>query len=262
MSLRSLSTEKMVQISSAWVDPKRHRKTLSALPLVAGLIAPIDAAHEGLLTIQTTHATASVDAELALIQEKQGKLDVRHDRKMRGTIGVLGGLAELADTPEEAQALLDLRDRLCPDGLRGTNKSYDEEAGAAKLLPARLDEASLKLLGKIAIPGGKLSDAVKSWTGAADELGALEVKKAMLLKEQASGKGARPADVLRARNQWIRVARALESTLAIAGDEATIEAILGPLHEAEARADRRLGGGEEAPEPAPEAADGAKDPVK
>ena len=85
MSLRSLSTEKMVQISSAWVDPKRHRKTLSALPLVAGLIVPIDAAHEGLLTIQTTHATASVDAELALMDWALAHAHEVQPREQHGT---------------------------------------------------------------------------------------------------------------------------------------------------------------------------------
>ena len=44
-------------------------------------------------TLAIDAADHHVLAELALIQEKQGKLDVRHDRKMRGTIGVLGGLA-------------------------------------------------------------------------------------------------------------------------------------------------------------------------
>jgi hypothetical protein len=129
---------------------------------------------------------------------------------------------------------------LCPDGLKGTIKSYVDEAGAAKLLHGRLDEGAKKQLGKIAIPGGKLIDAVNDWTASAEKLGALENDKSALLKQADAPEGRRPQDVINARNRWIQAIAALETGLAISGaDEATVAKLLSPLHDAEAKAARK-----------------------
>jgi hypothetical protein len=159
---------------------------------------------------------------------------------MRGAIKLLEALAELADNPDDARRYLELRDVLCPEGLKGTIKSYVDEAGAAKLLHGRLDESMKKQLGKIAIPGGKLLDAVNDWTDSAEQLGALENEKSALMKLADAPEGRRPQDVIDARNRWIRVVSALETALAISGaDEETVARILAPLQDAEAKAGRR-----------------------
>jgi hypothetical protein len=242
MSYRDLSTEKMVQLSGPWVDPKRQRKAIESLPLAAALLPAIDEAHHGLLTIQSTQRAPRTS--LAALQGEQTTRDKRHDRKMRGTINLLGALADLADDADASEQYLTLRDHLCPDGLKGITKSYDEEAGAAKLLPGRLDDADRKLLGKIAIPGGKLADAVDAWTTEAEALGVLEAQKVALLRQESEGEGVRKSDVQRARNQWIRSVRALEANLLLTPKGAEVAGdLLESLHEAEAQAGRKRGAG-------------------
>jgi hypothetical protein len=210
---------------------------LERLPVVSALLPAIEAAHQGLLRSRPAPPTGSGD-ELAAILEKQARLDALHDRKMRGAIALLDALADIADDAQDAERYRALRDHLCPDGIEGTAKSYAEEAGAARLLPGRLDESDGKLLQKIAIPGGKLADVVEAWTDAAEVLGALEAKKEGLSRQPEAGQGR--ADVVRAKQQWIRVARALETNILLSGAaEEAMNAILGPLYEAEVKADRR-----------------------
>jgi hypothetical protein len=234
---RNLTTETMVQLSEAWLDPKRARTSLSSLPVVSALLPKIEEAHGELLARQPAAPSGAVVARITAIQAKQAALDARHDRKMRGAVKLLDALADLADDPEDAHRYQELSVLLCPEGVKGIIKSYSDESGAAKLLEGRIDDGVKKQLGKIAIPGGKLLDTVNDWIEAAVELGALDDEKNALGKE-----GARPSDAIDARNKWIRTAAALETALEISGaDETAIAKILGPLRDAEARADRRKG---------------------
>src|SRR5262245_23424425 len=136
MSLANLTTETMVILSERLVDPKKYRKQLTALPLVAPLVPVLQQVHEDLVAKQKMGS--AIAAEIATLQKQQGERDSRHDRKIRGTHAVLTGFAELADDPEEARLLLDLRDRLLPIGLKAMTRSYVDEAGDAARLPARL----------------------------------------------------------------------------------------------------------------------------
>ena len=238
MAKRDLTTETMVQVTESWLDPKGMRTILSGLPIVSALVAKLEEANADLLARQIPSPGAAA-AQIAAIQAAQMKLDAEHDRKMRGAVNLLAALADLASDPAEAQRYLALRDLLCPDGLKGIIKSYTDESGAAKLLRRRLDEAAKKQLGKIAIPGGKLLDAVSDWMAAAEKLGTLENEKNALVQADAP-EGIRASDVINARNRWIRVVATLESALEISGaDAATITAILMPLRDAEAKAERR-----------------------
>ena len=241
MAYRNLSTEQMVHISADWLDPKGWRPVLLSIAMVAELVPKLEDVHEALISKQPT--TSAILARVTVIQEKQGVVDILHDRKLRGAIGLLSSLADLTDEPLKAASYLDLRDRLSPEGLRATIKSYTEEAGAAKMLLGRLDESSRQLLATIATPDGTLMDAVNAWTRAGRELGALESEK-IALNQQLTSEGGkvRPLDVMKARNRWIRLAHALESNLELSDtDEATVARILGSLHDGEAKADRRTG---------------------
>jgi hypothetical protein len=242
MAKRDLSSETMIHLTEALLDPtpKGARTILAGLPIVSVLIPKIEEAHAILLSRQVASPPGEVTAKITAIQVKQTALDARHDRKMRGSIKLLEALADLADEPDDARRYLELRDVLCPDGLKGIIKSYVDEAGAATLLQGRLDDPKKKQLGKIAIPGGKLLDVVNDWMASAEELGALESDKTALTKLAEAPEGRRPQDAIDARNRWIRVVAALETALAISGaDEATVAAILAPLQEAEAKAARR-----------------------
>ena len=56
---------------------------------------------------------------------------------MTPRVEVLEALADLADDPDDARRYLELRDALCPEGLKGIIKSYVDEAGTARLLHGR-----------------------------------------------------------------------------------------------------------------------------
>jgi hypothetical protein len=240
MAIRDISSEMMVKLSAAWLDPARQRPLLESVPLVAAVLPKIDEAHRGLLDTQPRRAPAPLEAELDAIQQKQVAVDTVHDRKMRGTFGLLTALADLTEDPSEAARYVELRDTVCPKGLKGTTQSYAEQAGAARLLPARLDAEDEKLLESIPLRGGRLKDAVKAWTGAALELEKLEDEKAEIARQLEASEAIRPADALQARYRWIRAARGLEANLELAeGDEATLQAILGPLYEAAKKAERK-----------------------
>lgn len=242
MSLLNLTTETMVVQSERWLDPKRLRKALTALPLLLPLVPVLQQVHDDLLSKQ--RLSSALDKELAALQAEEARRDGRHDRKVRGSFTYLSALAEMTDDADTTAALLDLRDRLVPIGPTAITRSYVDEAGDAKRLPARLDDASKKLLGKLQTPDGALQVHVDAWIEEAQALGALEERREHLEKQLKTGGGsATAADVVTARNAWIRVVRAMESNLALEpkADAETIEKILGPLRRAEAKADRRKG---------------------
>jgi len=245
MSYRYLSTECMVQISAHWIDPKGLRPVLLSISTVTQLVPKIEECHEKLISTQMT--SSAILARMAAIQEEQAAIVVIHDRKRRGAIMLLSAIADICDDPSRAAAYLDLRDRLSPEGLNAAKKGYADKAGAVKMLPGRLDESSNKLLARIPTAEGKLIDVVKAWTEAGHQLGLLEAQKVAIHRQITSNDGGkRPGDVMKARNRWIRLARALETNLAVSdADEATVAEILGSLHDAEIKADRRAGSARE-----------------
>ena len=245
MSLVNLTTETMVILSGALLDPKKKpRKQLTSLPLLVPLVPVLQRAHDSL--VETQEAGSAIEAEVAAIQAEEAKRDQRHDRKIRGTHGVLTAFAELTDDAELATRLLDLRDRLLPIGTRAVGRSYVDEAGDAKRLPARLDPASRKLLSKLPVADGPLQSHVDAWLEEAGQLGALEERRDDLSRRLATGEGSvTAAQVVAARNAWIRAVRAIEANLML-DPKATpdmTETLLGPLRRAEAKADRRRGTG-------------------
>lgn len=243
MALPNLTTETMVALSDRWLDPKKQRDHFTALPLLTPLLSLVEAAHGDLVAKQKRGL--AVDEAIAAIQREEARRDARHDRKIRGAFAVLSGFADLTDDPDKALALLDLRDRLLPIGLKATIRSYIDEAGDAKRLPSRLDEASKALLHKMPTPDGPLHFHVDAWTAEAAQIGILEERRDSFLQDDLSGGGGPTAgEMTRARNEWIRVARAVESNLALehGATPEVVESLLGPLRRAEARADQRRSG--------------------
>ena len=180
------------------------------------------------------------------MQAAEAKVDVKHDRKTRGTFNVLTGFADLADDPELAVAYLALRDLIYPKGLDVVRWSYTDEAGEAELVDKRLSKNDKALLGKLPTPAGTLLDALKERIKAGKELGYLEKDRAAL--EAKAPDAPTAADAVRARNLWIRTVNAFVATLDLEeglSDEDR-EKILGPLRRAEQKADRRAPSASEA----------------
>ncbi|XXX74644.1 hypothetical protein WMF30_44040 [Sorangium sp. So ce134] len=254
MGYRNLSPQAMVNVSGPWLDPEQDRKVFTSLPLLAPLLPAVEEAHGRILTTQ--RLGSSLQQQAKALMEKAIALDATHDRKLRGAYNYLGALAETTDDPAFAAAVLDLRDRLAPAGLKAVARSYGDQAGDAKLLRSRLNEASEKLLKKLKTPEGPLSQVVDAWVAAALEIEKVEAQREQLaLTAPSNTDGATPREVLNARNAWIRVVRAVETNLALekAATADIVERLLGRLRRESARADRRgrKGGAEGAAEPAP-----------
>jgi hypothetical protein len=240
----------MVTITGSWVDPATDRSFLKTLLQAGALLPSLDKAHLGLLQSQV--AADQVAAALSDVQVAEAKVDVRHDRKSRGSFNVLTGFADLTDDPEKAAAYLALRDQIFPKGLEVVRWSYTDEAGEVELVDTRLSKDDKTLLGKLPTPDGTLLDAHQARLMAGRELGELERKRAELETKAPGAPTA--ADAVRARNLWIRTVNAFVATLELedALSDEDRERILGPMRraeqKAEQKADRRA---PSAPEPKP-----------
>lgn len=237
MSKRDLTTQSMVSISERWADPEKEKPVLERYPLTAALLPRLVKAHTNLVRFQ--RASSETQGEIAALQKEQAALDAEHDRKIRGVFGFLTSLAELSDTEDRARHYLDLRDKLLPDGLRAVQRSYVDQGGEIVLLQGRLDDVAKRALADIGTPEGPLHLHVQAWMKAATRLGQLEQKR-LDLTSGASPSDTRKSDVLRARNEWIRVVNALQTNLQL--DEVTPEdmhRIFRYLDAAEAKASRR-----------------------
>ncbi|MCG8419246.1 MAG: hypothetical protein MJE77_15030 [Proteobacteria bacterium] len=244
MAFRNLTAETMATISERWLDPERDREILAKLSVLAPLLPLIEERHQALISGQ--HIGSAMKAEIETVRTKQQTLDVKHDRKIRGTHYMLTGLAELADDADQAAAFLDLRDRLLPEGRSATNRSYVDQAGDALRLPGRLDESDRKQLDQVPTPWGNLGNEVDAWTEAATEIGQLEEQR-IELERNADSDAVTPAQARQAMNNWIRIARAVENNLDVApgATDEIRDRILGPLYRAEERADRKRAAGDD-----------------
>lgn len=243
MSYRDLSTQTMVAILAAWLDPARERPVIEALPKAAFLLPSLEETKAEVMATQATSNDEHI-AEISAVQKEQSNIDEVHDRKARGTYGALTAFAEIVDDADKAARLLALRDKLFPQGLAVVKWSYLDESGEVELVEARLTAQDRAFMKQLPYPGGKLMDAHEARIAAARKLGDLERKKQDLVRanESKAGKIAL-ADVAKARNGWIRTVRAFVGILDLEKNLAADirQKILGPLEEAERKAAKRGG---------------------
>lgn len=254
MALRDLSSQQMLNITGAWLDPERERPRVQALSRVSPLLPDIQEAHE---TVQKAHRRdGSVSTELIDIQDQQAELDQIHDRKVRGIHGVLTSFAELSDTPEDAALHLGIRDALFPDGLKFITGSYGDQAGEVLFARDRLTSEATAVLKAMPTPSGNLMKAVNAWFKAGEDLGALEARRAKLESERAQQKSSGvQGGQLRARNRWIGVMRAVLQMIELEKPDVETERhLLAPLERALKKADHRASGNDEGDEQDDEAA--------
>lgn len=241
MAFKNITSETMLAISGAWLDPERSRRQIEKVPLLKHLLPSVEEAHGALLASGAPEAPDALSAKLAENSAEAAEADRRHDRKARGAWYLCTGLAELADDPAVARRLLDLRDRVVPKGLGTTSASYRDEAGHAETQRAALTDDDRARLAEIRSHGRRtLENEVDAWLEAGGALGRLvHARAALEAQAGAASSSARP-DAARARNAWVRVANAVVSNAELARvDEAARIAILGSLLDAEAQADRR-----------------------
>lgn len=237
MAFRSLTTQTMVNISDAWLDPAGDYPLIASLPQAGALIPSLGSGHKGLLAFQADGDNTS--RALRALQERELMLDGVHDRKTRGGYTSLSSVADLSDDPKLAAACVALRDRLYPHGTEVINWSYTDEAGEARLADARLTDEEKALLASLPYPGGTLLDAHNARVAAGRELGKLERQRATLEAKDPSV--TTRADVVRARNKWIRTVNAFIALLNLEENlsDEDREKILGPLRREEQKVDRK-----------------------
>ncbi len=239
MALKRLYTGEMVSLSAPLtLAAHPDRQILAAIPAVAALLPELDGAHDTLLATQIKPAG---ETRLAAIGKAQKVLDVRHDNLIRGVHGLLTSLAYLTKNAELAGRILLLLSVVLPDGIDAVSRTYREEAGQAALLEFRFSPEDMLLLKDIKLLEGTAWDAVKEWMDVGAQLGALEDERSGI--PQASGPA--PADVVSARNKWIRTVRAIRSVLELvnAGQPGVVK-ILDRFTEAERKADHRVASAE------------------
>ena len=241
ISLRGLTTQSMISVTAAWLDPKRDRPLFNSLPLLAPLLPAIQSAHDALVANQK--GKPAHDPEAAALQAEAMEVDAEHDRVLRGIHAVLGAFAELGDD-DEAAAYLALRDQLFPAGLSMITRSYVDEGAEAELVAGRLAKSDHALLAKLPIPGGKLKDAFDRWVSAAKRLKSIEAKRHKVEASAATADTVRGNDVVRARMAWVRAVRAVEVNLELESkaEPNTRVALLGPLELAARKSARRAAG--------------------
>lgn len=238
-SYKDLSSATMVHITGAWVDVARARPHLEKMKRVAPLLEDVESGHEGL--VQAHRKEDATGDAIAAIQAQQLGFDHTHDRKARGSFGILGAFVELADTPEQAATYQRALDTLFSDGMRIVTATYAEEAGHTRLVRDRLTADIKATLKAIPSPDGNLLKTVLAWLDAGDALGALEERRAKLEASVARTREAsRGGNLLRARNRWVNVVRAVTDMIELEEPVAAVrDEVLGPLERALAQSVRR-----------------------
>jgi len=240
MARKNLSTETMIGLSAAWLDPKQERPLLEAHALTAGLLPLIEEAHRN--AVASLKPAQTLDAELDDLQEQSGSVDKTHDRKARGIWYYYTAVAELSDNPDTVTRALDERDRLLPGGLSTTTMSYSDESGNAHAVKETLDPTFRKSLRSWkTIEGRTVEDEVDRWVGAGIELGRIEARRATLSQTGDEPTQSPPVPTQgRARNAWINITNGLVANVPLTGMNTAASArVLGPMFAAEAKADRR-----------------------
>lgn len=227
----------MVSLSATLVDESHEDcRAIKADSVGAALWPFVVKAHQGLLATQRILPTPERLQDII----KLGALyDGRHDDVIRGIWHLGTAMEFLHERPEDKEQFRRLRDKMLPDKLLATTRSYREEAGQAELMKSRLDAADWALLRRIYLPSGRtMADAVLEWLDLAAKLGALEHERT----GDPAFAGPTAADVLAARNIWIRAMRMLRDALELSTDlSPTLRAIVRRIDVVIARAAERRG---------------------
>lgn len=208
MALRNFLNAEMIALSAAWIDEKRHRPAFLAIPLLAGLLPEVEAAHRGLVSLSRAAGDGADAAgrELAEVQAASQAADRVHDRKGGGVLAVLEGAEQLADSDEAVARYAGVKRRLFPEGGAVFGQSYLAEAGNAERVEKELADPSVRavLQGVTVRKGVTLLDEVRAFVAAGRELGVLESRKAALAatSEAPEEEASRRTDSVQARNAW------------------------------------------------------------
>lgn len=230
----------MIAISAAWLDPLRERPIFEAYPLLTPLLPRLQETHDVLMRFEQRGTAGPVEANIRQLTAALLELDGAHDRVARGIHAVLTGLADLSEDASSQAVLLDVRDDLLPSGLRETQRTYLEQSGNLRRVREHVLTARLDVLRTVPLPAGDtLADAVAGWAEIGLEFERLDAQRREL---QRSLQQVEPAvSLLEVRIAWVRLANAVLAAAEL--ERLPVDAqtrLLGPLREAEGKADRLL----------------------
>ncbi|MBN2526266.1 MAG: hypothetical protein JXR76_07725 [Deltaproteobacteria bacterium] len=247
-NLKGLSNAAMIGATGGWVDPAQERPMLEGIPEVAGFVPTLDKARDNLIAMQLSGEMTATEQRLKELNDAAVNQDATFDRLARGVHGIFSATACLVGESEaEGQRLLRLRTVLFPDGLLIVNRSYIEEAGSIEMAKGRLTEDDRAFLDTFPCVGGTILTRVDEWFEAGVVLGGLERDRSQLAEASESAEVVSKSDMMVARNQWIRVVRAILAGLALSekAGENTVTTILQPLKKAVARLGAKSSGNKE-----------------
>lgn len=213
-SMKSLSTQEMLDISKRCLVTRRAE--FDGVSETHGALSLLDRAHQKL---ERASAQSPEEAEsLNALTMELGRLDLDHDRRVRGIYHLLVGVSEVLDDEELATCYTELRQRLLPSGLNTTLLRYEEQIAAARRSKEILGSSERELLSRVEVPNGQgtLLDQCEAWWTAAECLDEVWQERQQLRRssgEQVAISGTSAADLLRAKHQWISAMRVLLATL-------------------------------------------------
>lgn len=209
MSLNYLDASEMAALTLGWVE--EQRPLFLSIPVIAGMMPEVEAAHALVVTVNTT---ALVEARSAELSAQLSVLDPQHDDVLRAIdrgLASASAWSRARAVPDHgrAEALTTLRSWVLPEGLSWTRAAYREEVGHALRVMSRLSAEQRALAASVSVEGVTVLEMIQRWEA---------VGRAMngLLRQQGNLADVSAVDLSGARRAWLRavgmVLGALESS--------------------------------------------------
>lgn len=201
----------MVSISGDLLD--KQLPILESIPYAACYIEDLKEVHQSLLAYLPKPVV--IPLAVQVLQDKARELDLRHDRLYRGCNRLMAAQQEFAETPEEEEALRAMQAHYFPRGDSGTALTYQEEAGAGRILADKLSSEEdpnpqyREMAKQIIARGDKtLFDKLNEVATISLELGEVDTAKIQAVKdaEEATKASAGPS-ARKVQFEWIDVVK-------------------------------------------------------
>ncbi len=241
MALKDLNVPAMLSISDQWLG--HDLAMLQTEEILAPVIKLVDDAHKTLRTTQQRVGTT--EQRIIDLTAKLTVADANHDRQLRAIFWMLAAAAELAESPDKAEAILAARDRLIPAGLSATQRTYREQAGNAQLAREQNTAEVQQFCQQIVVMGTPLVDVVEQWLATAAQIGDMNAERNKIAGDSDDGVSA--GEVHRSRLKWIQAVNAFLTLLDFTSfDTDTRRRLLADLRNAEFQAARARQSGKNA----------------
>ncbi len=227
MPLRRLTANEMIQLSNPWVN--RHsddHQRLQAIPEIAALLPYLEDAHQRLVSA----LPAYLPDPLKQLSLEASRVDLLHDSLARGIYTAMSGFIMLSTDQELIGQVKHLLKVIFPEGLSIIQRPYREEASEGALVDARVGAEDRAVLARLPLPEGDVKMAFENWMSVARRLGKIEDQRA---KEAQRVARVATADLVKARNKWIRAVTALVSYLDLLPHEEAVVAIINRIRNIE-----------------------------